>query len=75
MGEQMRRMFCSEVDPRCRVEVIVDSGHPGEKILDHAKARQVDLIGLGVRTAGTLMLSHFRQTVAYKLVLGLSVRC
>lgn len=69
LREQMRKLFCPQVDPRCRLEVIVDSGHPTDKILDYAKARQVDLIGLGVRPAGPLMLSHFRQTVAYKVVL------
>ncbi len=66
---QMKRLFCPQVDPRCRLEVIVDSGRPAAKILDYAKARQVDLIGLGVRQAGPLMLNHFRQTVAYKVVL------
>ena len=69
LREQMRKLFCPQIDPRCRLEVIVDPGHPAEKILDYAKARQVDLIGLGVRPAGPLMSSHFRQTVTYKVVL------
>lgn len=64
----MRRMFCQQIDPRCEARLVVEAGDPVERILAHARADKIDLIGFGVRKAGEI-ITHFRNTVAYKVVL------
>jgi nucleotide-binding universal stress UspA family protein len=64
----MRRMFCPQIDPRCEARLVVEAGNPVERILAHARADKIDLIGFGVRKAGEI-ITHFRNTVAYKVVL------
>ena len=64
----MQRMFCPQIDPRCEVRLVVEAGDPVERILAHARADKVDLIGFGVRKAGEIS-THFRNTVPYKVVL------
>jgi nucleotide-binding universal stress UspA family protein len=64
----MRRMFCPQVDPRCAIRLVVETGDPVEQILAHARGEKVDLIGFGVRKAGEITI-HFRNTVPYKVVL------
>jgi nucleotide-binding universal stress UspA family protein len=64
----MQRMFVPQIDPRCEVKVVVETGDPTERILTYARAENVDLIGFGVRKAGEIT-THFRNTVPYKVVL------
>lgn len=64
----MHRMFAPQIDPRCKVRLVVKAGEPAEQILAQARAEKVDLIGFGVRKAGEIT-THFRNTVPYKVVL------
>jgi len=64
----MNRMFCGQIDPRCEIRLLVESGDPAERILAHACADKIDLIGFGVRKRGKIS-THFRNTVPYKVVL------
>jgi len=65
---EIQRMFCSQTDPRCQLNTIVEPGNPIEQILAHAREDRVDLIGFGVRKA-TEISTHFRNTIPYKIVL------
>ncbi|HET7871160.1 MAG TPA: universal stress protein [Terriglobales bacterium] len=67
--KELERMFASEVDPRCRLEVCVDFGDPAERVLACAAAHRADVIALGVRPAGPLA-QHLRTTTPYKLIMG-----
>lgn len=64
----MRRMFGPQIDPRCKVNLVVEAGDPAKRVLAHARADRVDLIGFGVKKAGEIS-THFRNTVPYKVVL------
>jgi nucleotide-binding universal stress UspA family protein len=66
---RLERMFRPKIDPRCDLEIVVESGDPGDRIVARALAGNVDLIGLGVRRAGEVS-THFRNTIAYKVVLA-----
>lgn len=66
---RMERMFCPKIDPRCDLEIVVESGEPADRIAARALAGNIDLIGLGVRRAGEFS-THFRNTIAYKVVLA-----
>jgi nucleotide-binding universal stress UspA family protein len=68
LKEEIHRMFCSQTDPRCQVHVIIEAGHPAERILAHSQAGKADLIGLGVHKLGTFS-THFRNTIPYKVIL------
>ena len=65
----VKRMFCADVDPRCDVEVVVDFGEPAERILACAREFRAGLIAFGVKPAGEAS-THFRNTVAYRVVLN-----
>lgn len=65
----IKRMFCSEIDPRCDFQVVVDFGEPAERILACAREFQAGLIALGVKPAGEAS-THLRNTVAYRVVLN-----
>jgi nucleotide-binding universal stress UspA family protein len=65
----MKRMFCSEIDPRCDFQIVVDFGEPAERILACAREFQAGLIALGVKAAGEAS-THIRNTVAYRVVLN-----
>lgn len=65
---QMKRFFCGEIDPRCQVELVVDFGDAAERILHAVHECNADLVAFGVRRAGEAS-THFRNTVAYKVVL------
>jgi nucleotide-binding universal stress UspA family protein len=69
LREEMRAVFFPQIDPRCQLDVIIADGDRVEKILETAKAMHADLISFGVREAGKMMLTHFRETVTYKVVL------
>src|SRR5579864_535251 len=64
----MQRMFGPQIDSRCEVKLVVETGDPTERVLTHARTERVDLIGFGVKKAGELS-THFRNTVPYKVVL------
>jgi nucleotide-binding universal stress UspA family protein len=64
----MNRMFSGQIDPRCEIRLLVESGDPAERILAHACADKIDLIGFGVRKSGEIT-THFRNTIPYKVVL------
>jgi nucleotide-binding universal stress UspA family protein len=61
--------IASAMNPRGPVENIIDFGDTAERILAHAETKNVDLIGMGVRQASGIV-THLRNTVAYKVVLG-----
>jgi nucleotide-binding universal stress UspA family protein len=66
--KQIREMFGGEIDPRCNFEIVVDFGHPAERILSCARDYRADIIAFGVRH-GSEATTHFRNTVAYRVVL------
>ncbi len=66
--KQIRQMFCGEIDPRCAFEIVVDFGDPAARILSCARDYRADIIAFGVRPASETA-THFRNTVAYKVVL------
>lgn len=68
LRKEMQSIFSSCIDPRCRAEFVIDFGDTVERILAHAKTGRADLIGMGVRRAGEIT-THFRNTVAYRVVL------
>jgi nucleotide-binding universal stress UspA family protein len=68
MRNAMQRMFGPQIDPRCKANLVVETGDPTERVLTHARAEGVDLIGFGVKKAGEIS-THFRNTVPYKVVL------
>jgi len=65
---QMQKLFSGEIDPRCQVEMVVDFGDTAERILHAAREFHADVVALGVLPAGEAS-THFRKTVAYKVVL------
>lgn len=65
--KQIREMF-GEIDPHCDFEIVVDFGHPAERILSCARDFRADIIAFGVRQASEAT-THFRNTVAYRVVL------
>jgi nucleotide-binding universal stress UspA family protein len=68
LRKQMQNMFASSIDPRCKAKFQIDFGDTVERILDQAKNRNADLIGLGVRKMAEIT-THFRNTVAYRIIL------
>jgi nucleotide-binding universal stress UspA family protein len=72
LRQEMKSIFSSHIDARCPAEFTVDFGDTAERILAHAQTGNADLIGMGVRRAGE-MTTHFRNTVAYRVVL--QARC
>jgi nucleotide-binding universal stress UspA family protein len=69
LRQEMRKIFHSQIDPRCPAEFVIDFGPTAGRILAYAKDTNADLIGLGVRWAPEIT-THFRNTVAYRVVLG-----
>jgi nucleotide-binding universal stress UspA family protein len=69
LRKEIRSIFSSQIDPRSPAEFVIDFGGTAERILAHAKDTNADLIGLGVRRAAEIT-THFRNTVAYRVVLG-----
>jgi nucleotide-binding universal stress UspA family protein len=65
---EIERMFAGQVDPRCRLEALVDFGDPAERILACADERRADLIALSVRPDAHLV-QHLRTTVPYKVMM------
>ncbi len=66
---EMKELFFPQIDPRCQLELIIAEGDRVTKILETAKALDADLISFGVREGGKVLLTHFRETVTYKVVL------
>jgi nucleotide-binding universal stress UspA family protein len=66
LKEEIQRMACHQVDPRCQVQTVVERGDPAERILAYSK--NADLIGFGVHKASEFS-THFRNTIPYKVVL------
>jgi nucleotide-binding universal stress UspA family protein len=66
---EMKELFFPQIDPRCQLELVIAEGDRVTKILESAKALDADLISFGVREGGKVMLTHFRETVTYKIVL------
>jgi nucleotide-binding universal stress UspA family protein len=65
--KQMERTFSPLISPECEIEFVIDAGDASECILEQARSRDVDLIGLGVCKAGEITI-HFRNTVTYRVV-------
>jgi nucleotide-binding universal stress UspA family protein len=70
LRKEMETVFTPHISALCRAEFVIDFGNPAERILALADLRGVDLIGMGVRKAPEFITSHFRNTVAYRIVLG-----
>lgn len=68
LKEELHRMVCSQTDPRCPVNIIVEAGNPAERILAHSQAGRADLIGIGVHKVSEFS-THFRNTIPYKVIL------
>lgn len=49
--------------------MVIKEGDRVTKILETAKGLKADLVAFGIREAGELMLTHLRQTVAYRIAL------
>jgi nucleotide-binding universal stress UspA family protein len=69
LRQEMASFGGSQISPQCRAEFVIDFGDTAERILAHAQRRSVDLIGMEVRKAADIT-THFRNTVAYRVVLG-----
>lgn len=67
LRRQMEKALAHQLSPRGTAEFVVKSGDPEETILEEARRRNADLIGLGVRGA-TDIARHFRETVAYRIL-------
>jgi nucleotide-binding universal stress UspA family protein len=68
LRKEMMHVFSSQISPKCEAEFLIKAGDTAEQILDCARDREVDLIGLGIRKAGELA-THFRNTVTYRILL------
>jgi nucleotide-binding universal stress UspA family protein len=69
LRQEMQKIFYPHIDPRSPAEFVIDFGDTGERILAHAESGKANLIGLGVRRAAEIT-PHFRNTVAYRVLLG-----
>jgi nucleotide-binding universal stress UspA family protein len=67
LRKQMQKALEPQISPGCTPEFVIDCGDAAETILAHARRRNVDLIGMGVRCA-TDIAKHFRETVAYRVL-------
>jgi nucleotide-binding universal stress UspA family protein len=67
LRQQMEKALAHQLSPRCTADFVVKSGDPEQTILEEARRRNADLIGLGVRGA-TDIARHFRETVAYRIL-------
>ncbi len=67
LREKMERIFAPQLSPGCRAKFVIDAGDTVERILAHAHADRMDLIGLGVQRAWEIS-THLAATVAYRLV-------
>lgn len=67
--KEAQRIFCSETDPRCDFEIVVDFGDAAERILGCAREYQADLITFGVRPASEAS-TRFRKSVPYRVILN-----
>jgi nucleotide-binding universal stress UspA family protein len=65
---EIQRTVSGQTAPGCQINTVIEAGDPAERILAHARARNVGLIGFGVRKANEIS-THFRSTVPYKIVL------
>jgi nucleotide-binding universal stress UspA family protein len=70
LREEMEGIFSPQISPRCRATFVIEFGDPAKCILSSAQRRNVDLIGMGVRKAAVPISTHFRNTTAYRVVLG-----
>jgi nucleotide-binding universal stress UspA family protein len=70
LRKELETVFAPLISPLCQAEFLIDFGNPAERILALAQQRGVDLIGMGVRQAPEFITTHFRNTVAYRIVLG-----
>ena len=69
LRNEMIRRFQPEISPRCESEFVIDAGDTVEKILTHARDREAELIGLGIRKAPEIT-THFAGTVTYRVLLN-----
>lgn len=72
LRKEMQNTFYPHIDPRTPVEFVIEFGDAAERILAQAESGKADLIGLSVRKAAEIT-THFRNTVAYRVLLG--ARC
>jgi nucleotide-binding universal stress UspA family protein len=66
----METVFSPQISARCQAEFMIDFGDPAASILALAQKRDLDLIAMRVRKAPEFITTHFRNTVAYRVVLG-----
>jgi nucleotide-binding universal stress UspA family protein len=61
---RLHQIVPAEVGARCRADTVVEHGEPAARILETAKAKNADLIVLGVRgTDSVLRATHLENTV------------
>lgn len=70
LRREMKRIFCPQISPRCDAEFVIDAGDVVERILAHAHAKNVELIGFGIRKAAAEITTHFHNTVTYGVVIN-----
>ena len=69
LRKEMEAVFSPQISPRCRASFLIEFGDPAKCVLSLAQRPNVDLIGMGVRKAVAIS-THFRNTIAYRVVLG-----
>jgi nucleotide-binding universal stress UspA family protein len=68
LRKDMESVYSRYVPIGCRAEFAITFGDPATRIVDLALARNVGLIGMGVRHASEVV-THFQNTIAYGVVL------
>jgi len=69
LRQEMMRIFCSAISPKCRADFAIEFGDPAATILRYSQEMNADLIGFGVRPVNDVVL-HLRNTVAYRVILA-----
>lgn len=69
LREELQHRFAPHLSPKCKASYVVEFGEVAPRILSAADYYQSDLIGLGVRE-GNELITHFRTTAAYRVVIG-----
>ena len=67
----MEEMFAEQLSSGSSARYVVEFGEVAPRILSASDYYQSDLIGMGVRE-GNQLLTHFRSTAAYRVVVGAS---
>lgn len=71
LRERMKQMFAGQLSSRTQAKYLVEFGAVVPSILSASDYYQSDLIGMGVRE-GNQLLTHFRSSAAYRVVVGAS---